>query len=265
MTNTVLLKDLMNTCYMINALNGRFTNVLNKCIDDNVTVDLAHCRFGPSCALILKEYYGKVDFCNSEDNNLDKLLKDNNLTAKTIIEDYPILSIKGIEDISTYIDMVNDLPMNSKYTIELGLTSAVDKATLVLLMMTRPDIEYDLRSCSMDVFDFVRDMWVSSAEHHNSYYELIAPNVVRRNPNAQGKFGDDTYGWYQEDYFIRNRKVLPVEFGNTQIIKLDSSSTVSDEWFPVVEKCLNLFETIMKKNERVPGKTLRNFLTFREV
>ena len=129
--------------------------------------------------------------------------------------------------------------------------------------MTRPDIVFDITSCAADIFEFVRDLWISSSEHHDVYQELIAPNITTRVCDENGKYGNPDYGFMNEHDFIRMRKVLPIEFGNTQIIKLDANQQVSEEWRAVVEKCLNVFDTATK-TKRVAGKTVKDFLTFRE-
>jgi hypothetical protein len=106
-------------------------------------------------------------------------------------------------------------------------------------------------------------LWLSSAEHHDEYWELIAPNTTLRTANENGLYGDRSYGFMKEYDFIRSRMVLPLEFGNSQIIKLDEGQAVSDEWISVVEKCVGFFDTA-KQSRRIPGKTVKDFLTFRE-
>ena len=127
------------------------------------------------------------------------------------------------------------------------------------------DWEFDISRCATDIFDFVRESWLSSAKSHDSYYELNAPHVQLVKRNKDGKFGDDSYGYMSEDIFIRRRIVVPAEFGNSQIIVLDENIEVDEEWMPVVEKCMNTVDMLTASENRVPGKTLKNYLTFREV
>lgn len=260
---TVSLSERMGTRYMINSLNMRFITTMNALVDEGVEVDLAGCRFGPECASLLRKYYGSIWMCNSEDKDLDILLKSNCEFARSSLEPYEVLDLTDVCDINGYIRLVNELPKNSKYSVKLDLTSIVNRAVLVLLILTRPDIMFDLTECSDDVFDYVREIWVSSAKHHEEYIECVAPYCVRRKQNEDGFYGDAINGYVREEYFVRHNKVLPVEFGNSQIVVLDKNVGVDEEWHPVVEKCLKAFEKT-KSAERTPGKVLINFLNFRE-
>ena len=136
--------------------------------------------------------------------------------------------------------MIRNLP-TGKYTPIISSTDIGQRAGLIMLIMGRPDIEFDIRKYSMDIFAFVRDGWVSSAESHDSYYELITPDVVRRDRTPDNKFGAIYYGFMTEAEFCSKRTVLPIEFGNSQIINL-SNPGVSDEWTPTVNKCISVFE-----------------------
>lgn len=263
MAGVVLLREMMGTRYMIQSLTLRFTNCLDKCKENGYTVDLNGSRLGPDCARIMFKYYADIDFCNSEDEYLDGILKDNCETARMQVEAYPTLDLTKACTVDHYLGLVETLPNGAKYKPIVNMGSIFSKSVLILLIMTRPDIEFDLESCSADIFDFVRDLWISSAEPHDAYYELIVPNITTCFRNEDGRFGCRDYGFMKEHDFIRMRKVLPVEFGNSQIIKLDEDSRVSDEWYAVVEKCLNVFDTATK-SRRTPGKTLKDFLTFRE-
>lgn len=263
MAGVVLLRDMMNTRFMIQSLTKRFTDCLEQCKANGDTVDLNGCRLGPDCARIMFSYYDTLDFCNTEDSYLDGVLKNNCEAARQKLEEYEPLDLSKATTLDTYLDLVGSLPKGAKYNPAVNLGSSTSKATLILLIMTRPDIEFDIRSCAADIFEFVRDLWISSSEHHDVYQELIAPNITTRVCDENGKYGNPDYGFMNEHDFIRMRKVLPIEFGNTQIIKLDANQQVSEEWRAVVEKCLNVFDTATK-TKRVAGKTVKDFLTFRE-
>lgn len=259
---TVLLHDLMETRYIIDALAMRFRRSLDTALSEGSDVDLAECRFGPLCSSILNEYYGKLRFINSEDSYLNDLLANNVAYKTEPIEEYETLTLRGITEIDTYMQLVKDLPQGARYKVDCSLSSLADKATLVLLLMTRPDLELDIRQCASDIYDFVRDTWIAVAEHHSKYYELIAPDTVIVEEQENGYFGSPAYGYQKEQTFIKNRKVLPFEFGNTQIVTLDNSVQISNEWRTTAEKCISAFEH--RRERRASGKVLRNLLTFRE-
>lgn len=259
----VLLSDKMETKYIINALSGRFRRCLEEAENSSIEYDLAGCRFGPECSELLKDYYATVNFCNTEDAYLDELLKNNIAYKREKIEEYEVLTIRGTSSLDDYFDMAQNLPTGARFKVDCSLTSIMDRSTLVLLIMTRPDLDLDIRQCSHDVFSYVRDSWLSVWEHHDKYYELMPPNVVitEKQPNSE-YYGRPSYGYQKEETFVRNRLVLPYEFGNSQIIKLDQSIRVSEEWRLTVEKCIDVFETA--SISRKPGKVIRNILTFRE-
>lgn len=259
---TVLLKDMMETRYIINALAGRFRNCLNIAIDNGNIVDLAECKFGPECAYILNEYYSKLQFCNSTDAYLDSILKNNMAYRTEQIEEYEPLQFKDVRSIEYYLTLAKELPNGGKYKVECSLDSMTSKSALILLIMTRPDLELDIRQCASDVYDFVRDTWLAVAEHHDKYYELIPPNTVIREMQENGYFGAANCGYQKEQTFIRNKKVLPYEFGNSQIITPDGKHPVAEEWRPTAEKCIYSFQTT--GISRHSGKVLRNLLVFRE-
>lgn len=257
----IVLTAELGTKYIINSLTGSLRGVLDAAVSNGSSVDLAGCKFGPDCALVLQEYYESIDFVNTADSHLDSILRSNCERSRTEPEQYEELNLRNIRSIDTYMDLVKSLPENSKYKPNVSLSHLLDKVTLVLLIMSRPDIEFDIRSCASDVYEYVRDAWISNAKHHDKYYELIPPDTVLRLPDADGYFGSQGYGYQRETSFIRNRIVLPWEFGNTKIITLGGDG-VDEEWRMVVEKCLDAFQDSYA--ERKSGRVLRNMLTFRE-
>ena len=253
----------MGTRYIIQSLTKRFTECLEMCKVNGYTVDLNGCRLSPDCASIMYGYYESVDFCNSENEDLDKILKSNCEAARQVLEEYPTLDITGVKDLDKVIELAQTLPNGAKYKPMLKLSDIKSKASLVLLIMMRPDIEFDIRECAADVFSFVREIWISSATAHDTYQELIAPNITTREKTSNGTFGSNSYGFFKEYHFIRCRQVLPIEFGNSQIIKLGDKEGPDEEWLGVINKCIDILE-VPKETKRIAGKTVKDFLTFRE-
>lgn len=258
---TVKLYEAMGTKYIINVLDGRLEGVLNKCVEEGKSLDLADCKFGPRSVSILSGYYGKIHMTNSTDTKLNKLLNYNYQAVTEELEEYEILDISNTKDISVFQDLINNLP-TGKYKPILNHSNLRDRATIVLLILARPDCEFDIRDYASDIFDFVRDVWVTNAKHHKTYYELHAPNISVVTVDNNNFYADEFYNPNKEESYIRNKVVLPFEFGNSQIVKLDGSG-VPEEWRSVVEKCLKVFETPVKP-KRKKGKVAKNFLTFRE-
>lgn len=257
---TILLKEALGTKYVINALSGALRSILTQAQVNGDVVDLADCKLGPDCAVLLNSYYQTLDMVNSTDSRLDALLKSNIQRSRFEPEEYAQLEMRGVRSINVFMELVKTIPSGAKVKPIVSLSQLLDKVTLVLLIMSRPDVEFDIRGCASDIFDYVRDAWISTAEPHNAYYELIAPDVVLRYPDEDGYFGSQEYGFQRESSFIRNRTVLPYEFGNEKIVSMDGTG-VKPEWQLVVEKCLDAFDT--SYTEKAPGKVLRNLLTFR--
>lgn len=256
----ILLSSALGTKYVINSFAGMLRNVLDSAVAGGEVVDLSECKLGPDCALVLQEYYSTVNFVNSSDMYLDTVLKNNCERSKVEPEPYEELYLRNVRSIDVYLKLVKELPQGARYAPNVSLSHLLDKVTLTLLIMSRPDIEFDIRSCASDIYDYVRDAWLTNAKHHDKYYELIPPDTVLRIPDADGYFGCQGYGYQREASFIRNRIVLPWEFGNTQIITLGGGG-VDEEWRMVVEKCLDAFEDSYA--EKKAGRVLRNILTFR--
>lgn len=266
MNNVILLKEAMGTKYIINSLSGLFNTICNKCEQESDTLDLADCKFGPECAHILTNYYGKVNIINSKDSDLDYILKNNAEVVGQVTSEYEKFPMPIDSDITIdwILSQMQSLPRNAKYTVRIALYSIKQKAAIVLLIMARPDIEFDIRQCASEIFDFVRETWIASAESHNKYYELIVPNTISREyimVNDARMFGAIDYGYKPEKEFIGDRKVLPFEFGNSQLTGFEGNKP-SEEWLPVLKKCLKVFET-EGSIKRVAGCTTKNFLNFR--
>ena len=259
--DTIKLYEAMGTKYIINVLDGRLEGVLNKCVAEGKVLDLADCKFGPRSVGVLNRYYGKIHMVNSTDKKLDELLSYNYQTVTEELEEYEILDITNTKDPSVFIELTKTLP-TGKYKPVLNHSNLRDRATMVLLILARPDCEFDIREYASDIFDFVRDVWVTNAGHHEKYYELHAPDVAVVTVDDNNYYADEFYTPHKEESYINNKQVLPFEFGNSQIVKLDGSG-VPDEWKPVVEKCLKIFETPVKP-KRKKGKVIKNYLTFRE-
>lgn len=258
----IKLCEALGTRYIINALTGAQIAFLDGKVGSGDVIDLAGCKMGPDSVMALSRYYDSIDFQNSEDGYLDYILKSNCTRAREPIVEYDEIDLTGVKDIDRYMELVQTLPTGVKYKPVVSLSKLLDKVTLILLIMSRPDIEFDIRHCASDIYDYVRDSWLLSAETHERYYELIPPDTVIRERNEDGMFGCGWYGFQREISFVRNRIVLPWEFGNTAIIQLDKNQTVASEWRPTVEKCLDAFD--QPYVGRKPGKVLRNLLTFRE-
>jgi hypothetical protein len=258
--STISLVEAMNTRYIINSLLGRFVGILNNAAESGDTIDFAGAKLGPEAASILRNYTGTVDMINSTDEYLNSILLNNRERLKQI-EEYEVLDLTDTTTLQVYSDLVKSIPKGAKICPKVSLVRILDKATLILLILSRPDVEFDIRSCASDIYTYVRTYWLPNAKHHDKYYELIAPDTVVRDKTDKGSYGSAETGYLKEDAFIQSHVVVPYEFGNTPIIDF-SRGKVDEEWDDLVAACLNAFKSNNVAKES--GKVLRNILTFRE-
>ena len=255
----VMLYEKLGTKYPIDTIDLLFTKVMNECVEAGDTVDLAYCRFGPKCSLILNDFYGKLNIINSELPEWDIILQNNALAMTTVYEEYEPLKLFITSDFPALINWIKSLPAG-KYKPVIDLTNIKHRAVLTILIMARPDIELDIRNTSSDIFTFVRDAWVNGAKPHDSYWILRAPDIELL--TAQGDMFVDAVGaTYSKDTLLRDYTVLPAEFGNSQIITF--TSPIDSEWEPVLLKCINTLKEHTKNTRKIKGKTVRDFVTVR--
>lgn len=261
---TVLLHELMGTHYIIEAFSNRLSNILDDIEKNGDILDLADCKLGTSCRRLIDSKYGKIQMCNSTDAYLNSILQHNTQRAYDnagAIEKYQDLVISGTKDLSTFEELYQTLEQNGKYFVKTdGLK---DMVTLILLIMRRPDIDFDLRECSVPVFNYVREAWLQSPMHHDSYYELIRPDIVKVTINENEKYGNPDQGYYDERSYINYRNVLPYDFGNIDLLAGDENGNISEEWEPVLRKCCEVFPEEESETSEFNKIDLREILPMR--
>lgn len=258
--STVLLHELMGTKYIIYHLNGVLQETLNKCVINHDTVDLAYCRFAPLCAQMLTQYYDKLDIINTEKPDWNAILENNINATRNKPNDLNPLDIDKNMSLQDALVWIQNIPAG-EYTPTCSLTNIRQRAILILLIMARPDITFDLRNYISDIYDFVHDAWANNAKPHDSYWLIQPPDLEAISRN--GDVYVDTVGHtYTLDVLMRAFKILPTDFGNTQIINF--KTPVDSEWTDVINKCCHLLasvDTSGKKKKR--GKTVMNYVTLR--
>lgn len=258
---TIMLYEKLGTRYPIDTINLRLTRTLQECVVNGDVVDLAQCRFGPKCAQVLNEFYDKLKFVNTELPEWDIILQNNMEAATVVYDEYEPLKLFITDDIPALINWIKSVPVG-KYRPEVNLTDIRYRAVLTLLIMARPDIELDIRRTATDIFDFVRDAWVNSSKPHDAYWILRAPDIELLNL-TNGVFVDSIGVTYDRDVLMRDYKVLPAEFGNSQIITF--ASKVSDEWTPLLDKCVSILTAQSNTRKgKVRGKVVSNFVAVRK-
>ena len=260
MSDTIVLREVMGTCYIINALLDDFYKVIQMCKDNNLKCDVSLCRFGPDTAYAMSTEYKNVEFINSEEPELNKILINNTEFVKAVYEDYPMLAIPSDVKLDWVVNQIENLP-TGQYEPDIAINNIYQRAALCLLIMARPDIEFDIRKYSTDIFTFIRGAWLRDPQHHDSYYELMAPDIFRQDVSEDGLYGSMTGRNMEERDYVGSHMVIPFEFGNSQIVKLGVAP--SKEWTPVVTKCVNFLNERATVQQRKRGRTCKNHLTFR--
>lgn len=148
----VLLREVIGTRYIINKINKRLRLTLDTLVEQEV--DLNGCRFGPDCVSILEKYYDKIIFRNTEDPALDKLLQDNRHHILNPDEEWPTLDFAQVVKKETWYEDIPKVP-KGKYLIKIDTGDVVQECLLILMIMARPDIEYDLSNCMADIMGMV--------------------------------------------------------------------------------------------------------------
>lgn len=260
MSNTIVLREVMGTRYIINALVDDFYKVIQMCKTNNLVCDVSLCRFGPDAVYAMSSEYKNVEFVNLEEPELNKILQNNREFVNAEYEAYPPFEIPTNVKLDWVVEQIQKLP-TGKYEPAIASENIYQRAALCLLIMARPDIEFDVRKYSTDLFTFVRGAWLRDPQHHDSYYELIAPNILRQDVSEDNLYGSMTGRRMEERDYINSRMVVPYEFGNSQIVKL--GGTPDKEWVPVVIKCIKFLNETDAVQQRKRGRTCRNHLTFR--
>lgn len=250
----------MGTKYLINCMANKFRGLLARCAENGFTLDIAECRLGPSCAYELSVYYGKVKVINSEIEELNEILEHNYEEARKVFEKFPVLDIP---EHPTYQDLFKLLPTlqtGSKYALKPNLQFQSQIAFCVMLILMRPDIEWDIAECGISIYEFVRDKWSLSAEPHDYYLEFAGSSYyVREVVNGYIDTKEYTANKIPYKIYIQNHQCLPADFGSKNLVQLDSNNQPIGEWGGVVSKCLR----VLTRSDKPKVKKLVNYLKFR--
>jgi len=174
---SVLLKEAIGTAYIIDTISKLLRSTLDDLAKSTEEVDLSGTRFGPHCASILEEYYGKITFGNTEDPELNELLKYNNNVIKDPPEEWNPLYIENIctED---YLTKIKEIPAG-KYKVELRREDRLHSVIVVLILLSRPDIDLDLTECSSLISELMNEhINIQDFDDEDQCYVFDPPNVT---------------------------------------------------------------------------------------
>lgn len=235
---TAKLQELMGTRYM----TGDHASKLRKLLDEiatgtsNITeVDLANVKFMPGAVAVLRSFYGKVAFCNSEDAKLDWILKHNGrVPATPPLDASNSIDIPNNLSMEEVFDFFSNIDPSKVYTLKNASHSAIRAIALAILtIMKRPDVVVDLDDKVNRVFKQVRLDWTKVKQPHDSYYATMGVAITKCDRLPDGKFQMPGEAPLPEDVFVRTYTCIPAEFGNVK--GLEKTDEFRDVWEVALE------------------------------
>lgn len=249
--------DKLFTDYIIKSKVGKFRGYLTECVESGDTVDLYASYLSPEAAHVLNGFYGTVDFINSQNAELDALLKRNMEAVREEEEKYPVLSIPNNPTMDDFSELFKSIKSGEKVSIDKPYLNRRQSALVTFLIIGRPDVEFDIHTCAVNVYLFIKDEWILGAQPHDEYIEFI-DGTVRPMTVKNGKLGTPSHGYLPADMYVKRFKVLPMDFGTKNLIQIENGKVVG-EWANVVNLCINVLSV-----EKEHKKKLSEYLQFRE-
>ena len=258
--SVIYVRDILETKYITNAMARKFDAALTNLYKPGDVVDLAGCKFGPEAAVIISQKYPYVDFRNSEDEELDKILKNNTRIKRSVaVEPYEKVDFTKIKNYQDLLELSKTIPQGAK--IEPVVSGDVPKplAALILLMLTRTDIEYDIYYVGSFIGEYICDEWRFIAEDHDTYIEFTQPGFRILEVDEYGCIGPIGKKKVPKDIYINQHLVLPGNFGSYDITaNTTESGKYSGEYSGIISKCIK--ELTAKQAVK---KTLLSMLQYR--
>lgn len=262
MSNTVSLENRIGTKYVINALQGPLREILEDCMKNNLTLDLADCKFGPDCASALSDFYGKVDLICSTNDTLNSILKNNAIQSVKMFEPYEEYKFPEKCDFKALLESYNTFKAGEKWCIRVDGADKRKISFATMLIMMLPEVEFDIGSCYNAFADFIRPLWLMYAKSHEKYWEFSIDGIFIREVDSNGFMGTGKYGngRLPERVYIRDQNCIPYEFGNKYLLEFDENDNPIGEWRMVISECIK----ILTQKPAPKGPTLKDFVKLRK-
>lgn len=218
----VKLRDKMGTCYFTVDHVGKLNQVLAGL--EGQEVDLAFCRFTPGAERILARYYSKIDFHNTEHKELEELLQRNTEAARMPAPKEVELKV-DLSNGTKLIDNIRSLDVNTIYHVT-SLGDPKLMAFVILVMLKRPKIQFDLGGQLGLLVQEVRRYWEPAATLWDKYWELSGEAMIVRNfPDEYVTILGD--GIIKKEAYVARYKVFPYVFGtDAEAAKLPEFETL---------------------------------------
>ena len=198
----VKLHEVIGTRYIISTIKDRLRTVLNEQLDKGNDVDLAGCKFGPDSVRVMQEFYGKIKFLNTEDAELQVLLDNNWDVVANPDEEYEVLDISEFNK-DNWTDKIENLPTGS-YKIKISLVDHTQAVIALLLIMARPDVEFDISDCSTKIVSLITNHVDYDSFKDDEYVLICNPPYIHKERMEDIRRGRDI--------------VIPCDIGSERLV-----------------------------------------------
>lgn len=229
----------LHTRYIIESMEAQFRQILEDAKKNGDTIDLNKAKLSPTNAAHLRSYYSTVNFINSEDAELDALLKSNMENARTSFERSPYLEIPTDPTFIDFRDILLKLKKGDSYALKPSRSNERQMALCVMLILKCPGVEWDVADVIGDIYNFVSVDWQTMKEQHSEYIEISGRSVVKRTVGSDGLIGVHSGDRMPVKQYVVLHKVLPADFGTKDLVQIVNGKAVG-EWSRVVEHCMSI-------------------------
>ena len=143
------LTDIIGTRYAYSALSMYIDKKLRE-VPDGETVDVTRVKFGPGAFAVIINHMQRLDFVNSGDKALDKIIKDIQSTERDTRE--PNVELPKIESYEDIVAFVKNIPEGLKYYKFKIDVSVKAQHAIIALILARPDLEIDISNRYIETF-----------------------------------------------------------------------------------------------------------------
>ena len=213
------LTELMGTRYIINALSDKLNTALTG-LSDGETVDVCRAKFGPGAYTIVTQHMKRLNFINSADDKLNKILKVKQSEIRGKYEsNLPVPEVSNWEEI---VDYVYSLPQDLRYYKWDVSVSRDATVAIIAVCLVHVNKVIDLSNRYIDVFSVLKLLGCPSSKKM-VYVGFSNPNYV------QYEIPNDNY------------LAIPSEFGMTAPIDLRNPDP-NHPFYNVVLNMQNLYK-----------------------
>lgn len=244
---STLLCEKLGTKFVIDKLDMHLLKSLEELKNSNEDVDLAYCRFGPKAERVLARYYGTIHFINTENSEWDAILKHNWDVIHNPEEEWPVLDLAGRFTLDNLIDEIYAIPTGN-YKLKVNLSSMLEKCAAILLILARPDIDFDLESCMHDIATIAASRIHIDDFAEDEVYVVETPYIFKMK---------------KEDVMYTDKLIIPCSFGRDKIVSFVEEIDRRPEYDDLVKYVIGIIQECFTE-KKVEEVDITRYLQFRE-